>query len=102
MLKPQCAAIGTNPPAVQASITVSEFPLNRHQSFRAEVIERDGKHVVAISRWKITPAGVRRTGQSLEFGAHRAHAVASLLDEVLRMLNVLENKGQPSDGRAAC
>jgi hypothetical protein len=93
MPKPQRAAKGTNPPAVRVSTTVSQFPLNRHQSFRAEIIECDGKRVVSISRWKVTPVGVRRTGQSFEFAAHRAAAVAKLLDEVLRLLYVLEGKG---------
>lgn len=93
MSNPQCAATGTNPPAVQASFTVSQFPLNRHQNFRAEIIKRHGKRVVSISRWKVTPAGPRCTGQSLEFGAHRAAAVANLIEDVLHVLDVLEGKG---------
>ena len=75
------------------STTASQFPLNQHQSFRAEIIERDRKHIVFIARWKTTPAGLRRTGQSFEFAAHRAAAVANLLDEVLRLLYVLEGEG---------
>ena len=93
MHKPQCAAKGTNPPVVRVSTTVSQFPLNRHQSFRAEIIERGGKRVVSISRWKVTPVGVRRTGQHFEFGSHRAAVVANLLDKVLCVLDALENKG---------
>lgn len=83
-------------PAADASIVVAEFPLNNHQSFRAEIIERDGKRVVSLSRWKVTPAGPRRTGQSFEFAGHRADAVASLLCEVQRVLGVLENQGARS------
>jgi hypothetical protein len=77
----------------QASITVSEFPLNHHQCFRAEIIMRDGKPTVSIARWKKTPAGARRTGQSLEFGAHRTAAVSSLLIEVQRVLDALNVEG---------
>ena len=69
-----------------ASIVVSEFPLNHHQSFRAEIIMRAGKPMVSISRLKITQIGARRTGQAFEFAAHRAAAIAHLLSEVLQAL----------------
>jgi hypothetical protein len=80
----------------QASITVSEFPLNNHQCFRAEIIMRDGKPTVSIARWKKTPAGTRRTGQSLEFGAHRTGTVTALLVEVQRVLSGLQTEGGAS------
>ena len=74
------------------TIVVAEYPLNAHETFRAEIITRDGKPVVAISRWKHMPTGPRRTGSSLEFGAHRTAAVSNLLVEVQRVLEAL-NKG---------
>lgn len=77
----------------QASIHVSEFPLNRYQSFRAEILTRDGKSVVCLSRWKNTPAGARRTGQCLEFGAHRTTGVAKLLRDVQDALKSLSIDG---------
>lgn len=84
--------IDRNPPprSADATIVVAEYPLNRHQSFRAEIIARDGKSTVSISRWKMTPAGAKRTGQALEFGSHRLQAVADLLADVAA---VLETKG---------
>jgi hypothetical protein len=86
--------MSTRPPAIEqgcasprdACIVVSEFPLNHHQSFRAEIVMRAGKPMVSISRLKITPNGARRTGQAFEFGAHRTAAIAHLLSEVLRTL----------------
>jgi hypothetical protein len=85
--------MSTRPPAsVQACasprsnddcIVVSEFPLNHHQSFRAELVVRAGKSMVSISRLKNTPNGARRTGQAFEFGAHRAAAMAKLLSEIV-------------------
>ena len=78
------------------NIVVSEFPLNRHQVFRAEVIMREGTPTVAISRWKITAAGARRTGQAFEFGAHRIGAVINLLSEMQSVLDVITPKGDAS------
>jgi hypothetical protein len=87
------ASVQTNAPRPDdAAIIVSEFPLNHHQSFRAEIITRDGKSIVSIARWKKTPSGARRTGQSLEFGAHRVAAISGLLSEVQRLL-AASNKG---------
>jgi hypothetical protein len=80
----------------QASIFVSEFPLNPHESFRAEIIDRQGKSIVSISRWKSTPAGLKRTGISFEFGAHRTAAVTNLLIEVQRVFNALNPTGGAS------
>ena len=83
------------PPSVQvcalprpnnASSVVAEFPVNHHQSVRAELVVRAGKPMVSISRLKITPSGARRTGQAFEFGAHRTAAIVSLLSEVLQTL----------------
>lgn len=78
-----------------ANIVVSEFPLSANQRFRAEIIMRDGKPTVALSRWKITAAGARRTGQTFEFGAHRITAIAGLLDEVQRVVDTF-NKTEAS------
>jgi hypothetical protein len=83
-------------PRPDAVIVVSDFPLNHRHRFRAEVITRDGKLVVSISRWKTTPMGLRRTGQALEFGAHRTGAVAALLVEVQHVLNALQSEGGAS------
>lgn len=79
--------------ATDASVVVAEFLINNHQSFRAEIIERGGKRIVSLSRWKVTPAGPRRTGQTFEFAGHRTEAVEILLGEVQRVLHVLENQG---------
>lgn len=87
---PQSAIIGASRLGdQQASIIVSEFTLNHRQRFRAEILMREGKPVVSISRWKNTAAGANRTGQAFEFGAHRTAAVANLLMEVQRVLDVL-------------
>src|SRR3954447_6972687 len=95
MPNPLCAAIGTNPPAVQACVVVSEFPLNNHQSFRAEIVTTNGRSVVRLSRWKRTAAGPRSTGQALEFGAHRASAVIRILQDVIQVMQVQQ---PPFDG----
>lgn len=79
------------------SLALSEFPLNKHQFFRAEVIMREGKPTISISRWKITGAGAQhRTGQAFEFGAHRIGAVTNLLLDMQRVLDVLTSKGGAS------
>ena len=70
------------PAEALASAFVSEIALNNHQSFRAEIITRHGKMIVSLSRWKKTPAGARRTGQTFEFGAHRSAGIAKLLLDV--------------------
>jgi hypothetical protein len=79
-----------------ASIVVSDFQLNHNEHFRAEIIMRDGKPVVSISRWKSTPRGLRRTGQCFEFGAHRTGAVVALLFEVQDALIALSAQGGAS------
>lgn len=68
------------------AIVVADFPISAHQSFRAEIATRDGKSIVSLSRWKNTPAGARRTGQSFEFGAHRTAGVVKLLGDVQNVL----------------
>jgi hypothetical protein len=73
-------------PCVAAANLIAELELNRHHCLRVTLTERAGKQVISISRWKMTPAGERRCGQSLEFGAHRAVAVAQLFNEVLRAI----------------
>jgi hypothetical protein len=100
--------MSTRPPAsVQACasprsnddcIVVSEFPLNHHQSFRAELVVRAGKSMVSISRLKNTPNGARRTGQAFEFGAHRAAAMAKLLSEIVHALGASGGSADPHQG----
>jgi len=68
-------------------IASSQLDLNRHQCFRAEVIERKGKPIVSLSRWKSTPAGEVRTGQAIEFGAHRLAGIAQLLKDIETEMN---------------
>jgi len=65
---------------------VAEFPLSPFESFAATLRRgADGRQIAAISRIKYGADGVRRCG-CLEWGAHRTHAVASLLDELLRAI----------------
>jgi hypothetical protein len=45
---------------------IAEFTLNRHHLLRATLTQRAGKQVISIVRWKQTPVGERRCGQSLE------------------------------------
>ena len=72
------------PRPANRSTIVGEFQLNNFEVFRAEVIERNGKRVISIARWKSTPNGERRCGQSLEFAEHRAVDVAELVNAALR------------------
>lgn len=73
-----------------AILSVAELYLNRHQCFRAEIILRGGKSIVSIARWKNAPTGARRTGQALEFGAHRLAAVTTLLTKVQCLIDSLD------------
>jgi hypothetical protein len=41
-------------------VIVGEFQLNNFEVFRAELIERNGKRIISIARWKSTPGGERR------------------------------------------
>jgi hypothetical protein len=92
----QALALDARP--IGASVTVSEFPINRHESFRVAITMRDGNAIVALSRWKNTPAGTRRTGQAFEFGAGRLSAVAKLLaDAGTALESISSNKGAAND-----
>jgi ribosomal protein S5 len=71
----------------QAPVVVAEFSLNRHESIRAEIIQRRGKSIVAISRWKQTSGLPRRTGSAIEFAAHRTAGIANLLSDLQGILN---------------
>jgi hypothetical protein len=70
-------------------IVAAEFPLNRHESFRAEISESAGRLVVSIGRFKIRPDGTtRRAGPTLEFAAHRLEGIAELIANVQRVVEV--------------
>jgi hypothetical protein len=71
----------------QGSLVVAEFSLNQHESFRAEIIQRRGKAIVAVSRWKKVAGLPRRTGAGIEFGAHRTAAIIDLLGSLQRALD---------------
>ena len=73
----------------QGAVAVAEFSLNQHESFRAEIIQRRGKAIVAISRWKTVSGLPRRTGAAIEFGAHRTSAIIELLASLQRALDAL-------------
>jgi hypothetical protein len=77
----------------QASFVVAEVFLNQRESFRAEVIQRRGKAIVAISRWKKTSGLSRRTGSSIEFAAHRTAGIIGLLSNLQRALDVHVHTG---------
>jgi hypothetical protein len=65
----------------------SEYPLNRHELFRAEVTERGGTQVVSIGRWKIAPDGTRRrAGPPLEVGCHRLAGIVRLVADLQRIV----------------
>jgi hypothetical protein len=78
-------ALPRAPATSSRSIVVGEFELSPFESFVAEIYQRHGRRVVAISRVKYGAAGPRRSAV-FEFGEHRAQAVASLIDEVLRAI----------------
>jgi hypothetical protein len=71
-------------------IFVSQFPLNPFESIRAEIIDRRGKAIVVISRWKLTPSGPKRAGTSFEFAARRTGGIAKLIDDLQRILVSLD------------
>jgi hypothetical protein len=66
--------------------TISELSLSQHETLRTDLTVRSGKHVIAIARWKKTPSGLRRTGQSLEFGQHRLAGVLKMLAETAAII----------------
>jgi hypothetical protein len=80
----------------QASIIVSEFTLNPHESFRAEIIDRQGKTIVAIGRWKISSAGAKRTGVAFEFAAHRIPGIAKIIRDLQRAFVSMEGANDPT------
>jgi hypothetical protein len=86
---------------IGASVIVSEFPINRHECFRADITMRDGKPIVSLSRWKNTHAGTRRTGQALEFGARRLSAVAKLLADAETALDYIASQKGAVNERAS-
>jgi hypothetical protein len=81
---------------------VSEIPINRHECFRADITMRNGKPIVALSRWKTPLAGTpRRTGQAFEFGAQRLAAVAKLLAEAEMALDSIASQKEAVNERAS-
>jgi hypothetical protein len=56
-------------------------------------MQRRGKSVVSIGRWKTTPAGLKHTGQLIEFGAHRTVGTAKLIADVQAALATLDVDG---------
>jgi hypothetical protein len=86
---------------IGASVIVSEFPINRHDCFRADITMRDGKPIVALSRWKTTLAGTRRTGQAFEFSARRLSAVAKLLADAETALDSIASQKGAVNERAS-
>lgn len=73
-------------------IVATEFPLNRHESFRAEISDASGMLIVSIGRWKIRPDGsARRSGPALEFAAHRLDGIADLIASVRRIVDAQSN-----------
>jgi hypothetical protein len=83
-----CHALSLLPHRSDETVLVSEYPINSHQCFRAEITTIQGRRVVRLGRWKVTAAGPQRTGQLFEFGAHRTSDIARLISEVQRHLEV--------------
>jgi hypothetical protein len=87
---------------IGTGIIATEFPINHHECFRADITMRNGKPIVALSRWKTTSAGTsRRTGQAFEFGAHRLSAVAKLLAEAETALDSIASQKEDLHERAS-
>ena len=85
-LSPQGAA-GYAPSRPAVPSIIASYELNPFESFTASLTERaDGRVVCALSRIKRTPSGGLRRSAVFEFGEHRAVAVASLVDELLRAI----------------
>ena len=73
-------------PSCERPLSYLSF-LNPHETLRAEIVDRRGKSIVAISRWKKTTTGrVKRTGATFEFGAHRIAGMAELVADVQRVV----------------
>jgi hypothetical protein len=68
----------------------SEYAINAREVLCAEICTINGRPVIRLSRWKLTPAGdKKRTGSAFEFGAHRTGVVAKLLSDIERELGGL-------------
>lgn len=88
------AVNGAEPLAfAQASVVISEFPLNPHEVIRAEIIDRRGKPIVVISRWKTASSGPKRTGVAFEFAAHRITGMVKVISDLQRVLDSVEADG---------
>jgi hypothetical protein len=72
---------------------ISEFPLNPWESIRAELIQRRGKSIVSIARWKTTSTGLARTGVAFEFAAHRIADMAKIIGDVQQALASINADG---------
>jgi hypothetical protein len=85
------------------SITVTEFPLNRRESFKAVISDRAGLLVVSLGRWKIDANGVsHRAGPTFEFAAHRLDGIAELIADVQRIIGDRAGNARSGDaGRAS-
>jgi hypothetical protein len=71
-----------NVPAIVASLQLSA-----NEQLAATITERsDGRRTAALIRCKQTADGLHHHAV-FEFGEHRAQAIASLIDEILRALN---------------
>jgi hypothetical protein len=56
-----------------------DHAINSREIFRAEICTINGRQVVRLARWKLTPAGLKRTGCAFEFGAHRINGIAGIV-----------------------
>jgi hypothetical protein len=72
-------------PASHGSTLVGTFELNRFEYFAATLREHHGRQIVALTRWKMTPAGQRRMA-SIEFASHRTGNIVALLDEAMKAI----------------
>ncbi|WP_128925781.1 hypothetical protein [Bradyrhizobium guangxiense] len=79
----------------------TEYPLNRHELFRAEITERAaGVQVVSIGRWKVAADGTRRrAGPALEVGCHRLAGLVRLVADLQRLVE--EHQKEIDDASAA-
>ena len=83
-----CHALSLLPHLSGDTVVVSEQNLNSHQSLRAEITTLNGKPVVRLTRWKLTAAGPKHTGQVFEFGAYRTADIGRMISEVQRYLEL--------------
>ena len=84
------------------SITVTEFPLNRRESFKAVITDRAGLQVISLGRWKIDATGVsRRAGPTFEFAAHRVDGIAELIANVRHLVSDRDTSADAANERAS-